>query len=124
MAAKNLMSRTSVRKYKSKPKEQQTLAKQRIRELFMQAERTPEFANDYAALARRIAMKYKVRLTSEQKRKICKHCYAYLKQGVNCRVRLQSGKIVYYCMECRRFARIPIKKPLSSGIIFTHLSLI
>ncbi len=67
-------------------------------------------ANRYVTLARKIAMKYKVRFPRDLKRKICKHCYRFLKPGVNCRVRTQKGKVVYYCLECKNFMRFPCKK--------------
>ena len=67
-------------------------------------------ANEYIKKARRAAMKHKLRL-GKLKRKFCKHCYSYLKPGVNSRTRTNKGKIVIYCMECKRYTRIPYTKP-------------
>ena len=65
-------------------------------------------ANYFIRKARRIAMKHKIRL-GKLKRKFCKHCYSYLKPGVNCRVRTNQGKVIIYCLECKKYTRIPYK---------------
>lgn len=87
------------------------IALRHIHALFVQAERgfaeNRELAHRYMRVARRIAMKYKVAFPTSLKRQICKHCHHYLVQGVNCRVRLTQGKVVYYCMDCRHFMRFP-----------------
>jgi len=102
------------RKYKKKPKKQREIALERIRILFKQAremfKKDPKLSNRYVYLARKIAMKYKIKIPSELKKKFCKHCYAYLVPPVNCRVRVQKGKVVYYCMNCKKYMRFPYKK--------------
>ena len=101
------------RKYKRKPKEQIKIAKSRIEQLFEQAKQAfnedKKLANRYVELARKISMKYKVRIPSELKRKFCKNCYSYLVPSKNCRVRVSQGKITYYCLECKHFMRFPYK---------------
>lgn len=96
---------------KSKQKE---IALQRIKALFQQAEEVfPEnkaLANRYISLARKIAMKVHAQIPRELKRRMCKHCYSYLKPGVNARIRTREGKVIISCFECKRFARIPIRK--------------
>ncbi len=67
-----------------------------------------ELANKYIKKARRLAMKYKLRL-GKLKRKFCKHCYSYLMPGVNSRTRTKDGKVVIYCSECKNYTRIPYK---------------
>ena len=67
-------------------------------------------ANDYVRKARRAAMKTRTRLPPEIKRRICKHCHAYLKPGINARIRIHDGKIILYCFECKKFKRMPLKK--------------
>ena len=67
-------------------------------------------ANRYVTKARKAAMKVKLRIPRELKRQYCKHCYKLLVQGENCRVRTQRGKVVYYCMECKKYMRFPYKK--------------
>lgn len=107
------------RKHSKKPAEQRKIAKGRIKELFRQADlrmrgkptkMSRALANRYVALARKISMKYKVKIPVNLKRKFCRHCYKYLKPGINCRVRLAKGRVIYCCLECRRFMRFVIKK--------------
>lgn len=97
----------------SKPK-QKEIALQRIKILFQQAELTfsknKALANRYISLARTIAMKVHAKIPRELKRKVCKHCYKYLKPGVNARIRTRGGKVIISCLECKRFMRIPIRK--------------
>ena len=69
-----------------------------------------KIANDYVRKARNLAMKHKIRLPRELKRQFCKHCYSFLVPSKNLRVRLQGKKVVYYCLECRRFMRFPYWK--------------
>jgi len=93
---------------------QKEIAKERIVRLFQQAEKVfhsnQGLANRYVTLARKIAMKVKVRIPQEYKRRFCKHCYKYLQPGVNSRVRTREGKVVISCFECKKFMRIPTKK--------------
>src|SRR3989338_9484492 len=89
------------RKYSKKPSEFREIALERIKVLFEQAQlrfkEHPELSNRYAKLARTIAMKYKVRIPSELKRRYCSHCYHFLMPGVNSRVRIQKGRVIIYC---------------------------
>ncbi len=93
---------------------QKEIAKQRIKILFSQAQEVfsvnKSLANRYVTLARKLAMKVKIRIPKELKRRFCKHCYKYLMPGVNSRVRSRGGKVIISCFECRKFMRIPIKK--------------
>jgi RNase P subunit RPR2 len=64
--------------------------------------------------ARRMAMKVCMCMPASVKRRFCKHCYAYLKVGMNCRVRLAKTRVIYACSECKKFMRFPYtqkKKP-------------
>jgi ribonuclease P protein subunit RPR2 len=92
---------------------QKKIAKERIEILMKKAEevfpKNKSLANRYVTLARKIAMKVNVRFPRELKRKFCKHCYKFIVPGVNARVRTKDGKVVYYCLECKKFTRIPYK---------------
>ena len=92
--------------------QQKIIAKQRIKELFKQADTTEDLkkANRYIYLARKIAMKLNIKIPSQLKRKFCKHCYSYFKFGVNARKRIRNKKIIYYCLNCKKYTRIPYKK--------------
>lgn len=101
-----------VRKYSKKPSQHVETAKKRIDILFSQADNIfPEnsaLADKYIDMARKLAMKFKIKLKSEYRRRICKHCYKYLRPGVNCRVRTVSGKLVYSCFSCKKFTRFTL----------------
>jgi len=96
---------------KSKAKK---LAKAEMIELFKEAgeafKKSPAVANKCVAKARKLAMKYKLRMSRVLKRRFCKHCYRFLVPGVNCRVRTQKGRVIYYCLNCKKFMRFVIKK--------------
>ncbi len=100
------------RRYSGKPKYQTEMALKRIRELFNQAdevfEKKPELADRYVELARKISMKYKVRIPSELKKRFCKHCHRYLIPGKNCTVRIAKSRVIYTC-ECGKHMRFPFK---------------
>ncbi|HLD01054.1 MAG TPA: ribonuclease P protein component 4 [Candidatus Nanoarchaeia archaeon] len=93
---------------------QKDISKNRIIELFKQADlifsTDKTLANRYVNLARKLAMKVKIRIPLDLKRRFCKHCYNYLAPGVNSRIRTRAGKVVIACLECRKFTRIPVRK--------------
>ncbi len=98
-------------KTKKKSGKIKQIALERIQTLFNEAEKVfkkdPKLANRYVFLARKISMKAKARIPSRLKRRFCKHCYSYLMPGVNVRVRTQRGKVVYYCLNCKKYMRFP-----------------
>ena len=100
------------RKYSKKSDDHIKIAKERINKLFGEAElifnSDSSLSNRYVELARKIAMKFKVRIDSSFRRRFCKHCYKYLIPGKNLRVRVDSGKVIYYCLECKKFWRMPV----------------
>jgi len=97
-------------------KKQKEIAKERIEILFKQAEeifsKNKSLANRYVTLARKIAMKVKIRIPLELKRKFCKHCYKFLKPGKNSRIRTRNGKVIISCFECKKFTRIPLRRKI------------
>jgi ribonuclease P protein subunit RPR2 len=102
---------------RAKPGWQKDLAKERIETLFGEADRCfhdyPEKSHRYIGLARRIGMRYRTRMPPHLKRKFCKHCYSYLRPGVNCTFRLSQKrypKVVITCKECGKVMRIPYLK--------------
>ena len=96
-----------------KPSKQLDIAKRRIAFLFAIAAK--EFADDknsanaHVKMARRIAMKHKIKFSASQKKSFCKECLSFLKPGANCRVRVNKGRVIYYCSECKSFMRHPVK---------------
>ncbi len=102
------------RKYSKKPRKQKELVLERIKILFKEAKtafkKDPKLSNRYVKLARELAMKYKVRMPRELKRRFCKHCYSYLVPSINVRIRTRNGKVVYYCLNCKKYMRFPYLK--------------
>ncbi len=102
------------RKYSKKPLKEVAVAKQRIKKLFEQADlrfdEAPELSNRYVYLARKIAMKLKIRIPTSMKRRFCKHCYSFLVPNKNCRVRIRKDKVIYSCFNCKKFMRFGYKK--------------
>src|SRR3989338_6013165 len=92
---------------------QKEIALERINILFEEAEKAfsknKALANRYVSLARKIAMKVKLKIPLKCKRKFCKHCYSYLRPGINSRVRTNRGKVTISCFECKKFTRILVK---------------
>jgi len=83
------------------------LALEEIKQLFANAEKNFSKADRCIAVARKTAMKHNIKLPRELKRKYCKHCYSYL-TSKNSRTRTRDGKLVIFCMKCKKFTRIPL----------------
>ena len=94
-------------------KDQKKLAVGRIIILLKKADtvysENQSLAKRYCTLARKIAMKSRVRIPRELKRRICKNCYTFLVPGKNCRIRSKEGHMVYLCKECNHIARYKYK---------------
>jgi len=99
------------RNYNNKAEKFKRIAKERIEILFDEAKKIfsydSKLSDRYVFLARKIAMKYKVGISSELKRRFCKHCHSFFMQGKNCRVRTADGKVVYCCLSCKKYTRYP-----------------
>ena len=93
---------------------QKQIANERIKKLFSLAKIRAlsgdfYFANQYIFLARKLAMKYRLKMPKEIKRSYCKNCYFFLIPGSNCRFRIHRGRIIIFCYNCKKFTRIPLK---------------
>ena len=66
------------KKYFKKPQKFREIALGRINELFKQAKlmfrEDPKLSDRYVQLAKRMAMKFKVKIPQEYKKMICKNC--------------------------------------------------
>ncbi len=90
----------------SKPHDQIKIAKERIDILFKEAEHADKkFANRYVQIARKIGMRYNVRM-GENRRKYCKYCYAFFG---NAKRRLKNGVLNIYCLDCKKTNKLPYK---------------
>ncbi|MEM2937150.1 MAG: ribonuclease P [Candidatus Bathyarchaeia archaeon] len=93
------------------------IARQRVQRLFLLAREIyredPELAQRYVDIARKIAMTAKIRLPTEYRRQICRHCKSFILPGVGCRVRIKQRRephLVVTCLKCGRHMRIPLRK--------------
>ncbi len=97
----------SIMDRRSKPAWQLKIAKERIDILFKEAQKTKEkkLQNRYVELARKIGMRYNVKIESKYRRKYCRYCYAYLTS----KRRLVKGNLVVNCIDCKKTNRYPYK---------------
>lgn len=95
---------------RAKKKQEKEKARREIVSLFEQADALyPDvMAHRYVRKARRLAMKYRLRLPRAWKRRYCRHCYAFLKPGSNARIRTRDGKLIITCFECHKHWRMPL----------------
>jgi RNase P subunit RPR2 len=93
---------------RGKPVHQVKIAKERIEILMSEAAASrPEFARRYMKLAKKIGMRYNVRL-GEHKKKFCKYCFSYYTSENSTR-RLKNGILSITCKVCKKVTRIPYK---------------
>jgi ribonuclease P protein subunit RPR2 len=94
---------------RSQTSESRRLARERIEILFDRAREffpaDPRRADRCVDLARRIAMRQRVRIPRELRRRFCRRCSAYLVPGSTLRVRVHRGKVVTTCLRCRELRR-------------------
>lgn len=108
-------------RFKKKGEEAKTIAKERIGRLFELAgeifKEDPKLSDRYVEIAREIAMKARMRVQRELKRRFCKHCHKFLVPGANCRVRLHGGKVIYYCFGCKKYMRFLHSKERKAKVV-------
>lgn len=63
----------------------------------------------YSKKIRYLSMKYKIKPKKTIIRQLCKHCSSILIPSVNCRIRTKQGKLLIYCLECKKFTRISLR---------------
>ena len=98
------------------------VARERIADLFALAETESRradsrLADRYVALARRIGMRYNVRLLTEYRDLYCRGCSAYWVDGRTVRTRFRHGRRIRRCERCGRVSRLPLtaRRPPSDG---------
>ncbi len=93
---------------RAKPEYQQKIAAERMQLLFKEAENVVkdngELAKRYVKLAKKIGMRYNVRMPRKLKRLYCRYCYSFLTPG-NSKRRLKSGKLNIKCFSCNKTMR-------------------
>jgi len=97
--------------------ETKQIAMERVHILFRLAKEAiheePRLAQNYVQIARRIAMRTRLRLPVEYRRLICRHCKSFICPGANCRVRIKQRRephVVITCLNCGKHMRIPLSK--------------
>lgn len=98
-----------MRERKPKKIDLKEIAKEEVKQLFVKAEiafkQNKTKSKEYVKKARKLAMQKNIKIPKELKRTYCKHCYSFLSPGKNCRVRTQPGRVIYTCLECKKFVR-------------------
>lgn len=98
----------------SKPIQQVKIAKERIAILFDEAARTvkadQKLANRYVELARKIGMRYNVRIPPELRKKVCRSCKSYLYPGITASQRTEKGWLVITCRACGKKNRFSLER--------------
>ena len=98
------------RKHGQKPEYQLKIARERIAILFDEAEKAAKENKDrakrYVQLARKIGMRYNVRIPHDLKRKYCRYCHNML---LDSRRRLKKGVLVVECKSCGASLHYPYK---------------
>jgi len=89
---------------RNKPEWQIKIARERIGILFDEARKTQDtkLCKRYMQLAKKIGMRYNVRL-GDKKKMFCKQCFYYF--GANAKRRLKNGKISITCPGCGHISR-------------------
>ncbi|RLI96811.1 MAG: ribonuclease P [Candidatus Aenigmatarchaeota archaeon] len=100
---------------RQKPAWQQKIARERIAILFKEAEKQAkagnlDLSNRYVQLARKIGMRYQIKIAKPLKRKFCKYCYSYLYPGLTCSQRVKDKSIIIKCFSCKKIIRYPFAK--------------
>ncbi|MFC2143169.1 ribonuclease P protein component 4 [Candidatus Aenigmatarchaeota archaeon] len=105
--------KSKVRKKSKKPYFQIKIAKERVVLLLDEADKMvrkdKKLAKRYVQLARKIGMRYNVRLTHDQKYSFCRHCHAYIKHGITSKNTLKDGFVNIKCLGCKKTMRYPYK---------------
>jgi ribonuclease P protein subunit RPR2 len=98
-----------------KPDWQQDIAEERIEKLFSLAEKEfkkhPERSKRYIELARKIGLRYNVRLPKDLKRKFCKKCNSLLTASTKqVRIDSKTKTVAIKCLNCGKVYRYPYKE--------------
>lgn len=101
-----------MKKHKDKKNFIAKISLERIYRLFELAgdEKDKKRAKRYVELARKIATRNRVRIPQELKKSFCKKCGAFLKHGVNSKIRVSKNYIVVNCGECGNSRKIGVSK--------------
>ncbi|OPY37580.1 MAG: Ribonuclease P protein component 4 [Methanoregula sp. PtaU1.Bin051] len=100
-------------KERSRTPQTRKAARERIARLFGLAggefAEHPELSNRYVEIARKIAMRQRVRIEKPMSRQYCRRCSSFLVPGQSSRVRVRDGYVVVTCIACKSRRRYPLK---------------
>ncbi|MFG1530450.1 MAG: hypothetical protein AAFA34_04165 [Thermoplasmata archaeon] len=97
------------------------IARERVAALFALAEAEgrpdgdPVLGDRYVRLARRVGMRYTVRLAPEYRERYCRSCSSLWIEGRTVRTRLRSHRRVRTCLICGRIRRTGLAPSPGSG---------
>jgi ribonuclease P protein subunit RPR2 len=107
---------------RKKPQSWLRTTKERMDILFDEAKKSasdkPKRANRYVKMARKLGMRYNVRIPRKHRREFCHKCDVYLLPGKNCTVRTNSKTrcVEYTCHDCKSVNRYGYHKENRSKI--------
>lgn len=95
-----------------KPESLLKIAGERMEILFglagKEAKKHPGRSRRYIELARKIGMRYNVRMPKEMRRQVCRKCNSLLVPGFSCRIRMDGRKtVIVTCLHCGSLSRYP-----------------
>jgi ribonuclease P protein subunit RPR2 len=92
---------------RKKPEYQIQIARERIEILFSEAKKAPDdLGRRYMRLAKKIGMRYNVKLGPQKKKLFCKHCFTPFGGAKS---RLKDGYLVRECKNCKRITKMKYK---------------
>jgi len=98
-------------------RQMEEIAMERVRILFRLAEEAfptaPARAQRYVDLARKIAMRARLSLPRDLRRRVCRRCNAFLVPGYTSRTRVRQRRephITITCLKCGAVTRIPLRR--------------
>ena len=101
-----------------RPKWMIDIAIERMNILFERAEMEfithPERSHRYTELARKLSMKYNVKIPEKWSRRYCRKCGKFLYYGHNSTVRLVNQRVNIICGECGHVMKIPDQKEIKN----------
>ena len=112
-----------IERSRKKPAELVQIAEERIEILFDEAkkritgkdglellkENRIKYANRYVQLARKIAMRYNIKLPTDYRRMFCKKCKRYLYPGITSQTRVKNGVVKVKCGQCGKVSEYGTK---------------
>jgi ribonuclease P protein subunit RPR2 len=95
-----------------KPEYQAKIARERIDILFSESRKAPDdMARRYIKLAKKIGMRYNVKIGPQRKKLFCKNCFTPFRGG---RTRLKRGFLVRECRYCGKITRMLFSRNASA----------